>query len=58
MVLTMTDLGTCWFKIVELPLVNQLKTITVDSKESSIIEEIFNKTSRRIARLVNKTRLS
>ncbi len=31
-----------------------LKTITVNGKESSIIEEIFDKTSNPIARLVNK----
>jgi hypothetical protein len=37
-----------------LPLVRKLKTITVNSKESSIIEEIFDKTSEHIARLVNK----
>jgi hypothetical protein len=32
--------------------------MTVDSKESSIIEEIFDKTSERIAQLVNKMWLS
>jgi hypothetical protein len=31
-----------------------IKTITVDGKESSIVEEIFDKTSERIAWLVNK----
>ncbi len=35
-----------------------IKTIAVDGKESSIVEEIFDKTSERIARLVNKTWLS
>ena len=35
-----------------------MKTLTVNGKESSIIEEIFDKTSERIARLVNKTWLS
>jgi hypothetical protein len=40
---------------VELPLVRQLKTVTVNGKESSIVEEIFDKTSERIAWLVNKT---
>jgi hypothetical protein len=43
---------------VELPLVRRLKTITVNGKESSIVEEIFDKTSERIAWLVNKTWLS
>jgi hypothetical protein len=58
MALTMINPATSWFKVVELPLIHQLKTITVDGKESSIIEEIFNKTSERIVWLVNKTWLS
>jgi hypothetical protein len=58
MALTMIDPATSWFEVVELPLVRGLKTITVNSKESSIVEEIFDKTSERIARLVNKTWLS
>jgi hypothetical protein len=33
MALTVTDLATCWFKIVELLLIDQLKTITFDNKE-------------------------
>jgi hypothetical protein len=58
MALTMIDPATSWFKVVELPLVRQLKTITVNGKKSSIIEEIFDNTSERIAWLVNKTWLS
>ncbi len=58
MALTMIDPTTSWFKVVELPLFRWSKTVTVDGKESSIVEEIFNKTSTRIARLVNKTWLS
>jgi hypothetical protein len=58
MALTVIDPATSWFKVVELPLVRQLKTIKVKGKESSIVEEIFNKTSECIARLVNKTWLS
>jgi hypothetical protein len=58
MALTMIDPATSWFIVVELPLVYRLKTITVNGKESSIVEEIFDKTSDRIARLVNKTWLS
>ncbi len=58
MALTMIDPATSWFKVVELPLVRRLKTVTVNGKEPSIIEEIFDKTSKRIARLVNKTWLS
>jgi hypothetical protein len=58
MALTMKDPTTSWFEIVELPLICQFKTITVDAKESSIVEENFDKTSERITRLVNKTWLS
>ncbi len=58
MALTMIDPATSWFKVVELPLVRWLKTITVNNKESSIVEEIFDKTSEHIAWLVNKMWLS
>jgi hypothetical protein len=58
MALTMINPATSWFEVVELPLVRRLKTITVNGKESSIVEEIFNKTSECIARLVNKMLLS
>jgi hypothetical protein len=58
MALTMIDPTMSWFEVVELPLVRRLKTITVNGKESSIIEEIFDKISERIVRLVNKTWLS
>jgi hypothetical protein len=58
MALTMIDPATSWFEVVELPLVRRLKTITVNGKESSFIEEIFDKISECIARLVNKTWLS
>jgi hypothetical protein len=58
MALTMIDPATSCFEVVELPLVRQLKTMTVNGKESSIIEEIFDKTSECIAWLVNKTWLS
>jgi hypothetical protein len=58
MALTMINPATSWFEVVELPLVRRLKTITVNGKESSIVEEIFDKISERIARLVNKKWLS
>jgi hypothetical protein len=58
MALTMINPATSWFEVVELPLVCRLKTITVNGKESSIVEEIFDKTSEHIAWLVNKTWLS
>ncbi len=54
MALTVIDPATSWFEVVELPLVRRLKTITVNSKESSILEEIFDETFERIVRLVNK----
>jgi hypothetical protein len=54
MALTMIDPTTSWFEVVELPLVRRLKTMIVNGKESSIIEEIFDKTSEHIAWLVNK----
>ncbi len=58
MALTIINPATSWFEVVELRLVHRLKTITINGKESSIVEVIFDKTSERIARLVNKTWLS
>jgi hypothetical protein len=59
MALTMINPATSWLEVVELPLVHRLKTVTaVNGKESSIVEEIFDKTSECIAWLVNKTWLS
>jgi hypothetical protein len=49
MALTMIDPATTWFKVVKLPLISQLNTVTINGKESSIVEEIFNKTSEHIA---------
>ncbi len=54
MAFTMIHPVTSWFEVVELPLVRRLKTITINNKESSIIQEIYDKTSERIVRLVNK----
>jgi hypothetical protein len=56
--LTMINPTTSWFKVMELPLARRLKTVTVNGKESSIVEEILNKTSEPIAQLVNKLFLS
>ncbi len=58
MALTMIDPASSWFEIVELPLVQRLKTITVVSRESLASEEIFDKSSDRIAQLVNTFWLS
>ncbi len=58
MALTIIGSATSWFKIVELPLIRWLKTIVVNGKESSIVEEIFDTTFDCIAWLVDKTWLS
>jgi len=58
MALTMIDPASSWFEIVELPLVTRLRTINVNGKELLQSEDIFDKTSDRIAKLVNKTWLS
>ncbi len=49
MALTMINPATSWFEIVELPLLRRAKSIAVNGKESSIVEEIFDKTSEHIA---------
>jgi hypothetical protein len=58
MALTMIDPATSWFEVVELPLVRTLKSVTVNGKESSIVEDFFDKTSDHIAWIVNKMWLS
>jgi hypothetical protein len=54
MALPMINPTSSWFKIAELPIVKQPRQQTVDSKELLIADEIFDKTSERIAKLVNK----
>ncbi len=54
MALTMIDLASSWFEIVELPLVARLTTRTVNGIETVSKELIFDKSSNQIARLVNK----
>jgi hypothetical protein len=54
MTLTMINPASSWFKIAELPIVEQLCQQTVNSKELLIADEIFDKTSERIAKLVKK----
>ncbi len=51
---TMIDPTSSWFEIVELPAVKQLCWQTVNGKELLIADKIFDKTSERIAKLVNK----
>ena len=57
MALTMIviDPTSSWFEITELPLVKQLRTITVNGKELLQSEEIFGKSSDWEAKLVNTT---
>ncbi len=55
MALTMINPSSSWFEIAELPIVKQLRWQTVNGKELIIADEIFDKTSERIAKLVNKT---
>jgi hypothetical protein len=54
MALTMIDPASSWFEIAELPVVEQLHRQTVNSKELLIADEVFDKTSERIAKSVNK----
>jgi hypothetical protein len=54
MALTMIDPASSWFEIVELPTITRLMTRTVNCKEKLIEEKIFDKSSDRISRLVNK----
>jgi hypothetical protein len=59
MALTMIEPASSWFKIVELPLVQRLKTVTVeDGRELLASKGIFDKSSDCIAGLVNKFWLS
>jgi hypothetical protein len=55
MALTMINPASSLFKIAELPVVKQLRQQTVNGKELLIADDIFDKTSERIAKLVNKT---
>jgi hypothetical protein len=54
MALTMIDPASSWLEVVELPKITRVMTKTVNGKERTIEEEIFDKSSDRIARLVNK----
>jgi len=52
--LTMINPASSWFEFVELPTIYRLITKKENSKERTIEEEIFDKSSDRISRLVNK----
>jgi hypothetical protein len=51
----MINLASSWFEIAELSVVKQLHQQTVNGKELLIADEICDKTSEHIAKLVNKT---
>jgi hypothetical protein len=55
MALTMIDPASSWLEVVELPTITRVMTKTVNGKERTIEEEIFDKSSDRIARLVTKS---
>jgi hypothetical protein len=55
MALTMIVPASSWFEIAELPVVEQLCRQTVNGKELLLADEIVDKTSEHIAKLVNKT---
>jgi hypothetical protein len=54
MALTIIDLASSWFEIVELPLAERLTAMKVNSKEKVSEKITFDKSSNQIARLVNK----
>jgi hypothetical protein len=51
MALTMIDPASSWFEIAEFPVVKRLRQQTVNGKELLIADEIFDKTSERIAKI-------
>jgi hypothetical protein len=55
MALTMINPASSWFEIAELPVVKQLRQQRVNGKELLIADKILDKTSGRIAKLVNNT---
>jgi hypothetical protein len=58
MALTMIDPASSWLEVVELPTITCVMTKKVNGKEITIEEEIFDKSSDRISRIVNKIWLS
>ena len=54
MALTMIDPASSWLEVVELPTITRVMTNKVNGKERTIEEEIFDKSSDRISRLVDK----
>jgi hypothetical protein len=54
MALTMIDPASSWLEVVELPTITRVTTKKVNGKERTIEEEIFDKSSDQISRLVHK----
>ena len=54
MALTMINPASSWFKIAELPVVEELHRQTVNGKELLTADEIFDKTLEHTAKLVKK----
>jgi hypothetical protein len=54
MALTMIDPASSLLEVVELPTITRVMTKKVNGKERTIEEEIFDKSSDQISRLVNK----
>ncbi len=54
MALTMIDPASSWLEVVELPTIARLMTRKVNGKARIIEEEIFDKSSDQISRLINK----
>jgi len=50
----MIDPASSWLEVMELPTITRVMTNKVNGKERTIEEEIFDKSSDQIARLVNK----
>jgi len=50
MALTMIDPASSWLEVMELPTITRVMTSKVNGKERTIKEEIFDKSSDRIAR--------
>jgi hypothetical protein len=55
MALTMIDPASSWFEMVELSVITRQQTTMVKGRELLKDKEIFDKSSERIARLINKT---
>jgi len=55
MALTMIDPASSWLEVMGLPTITRVMTKKVNGKERTIEEEIFDKSSDRVARLFTKS---